>query len=123
MKKRKKSDITELQRIQKLIPESMTKRLLIKRKVSPTIAKVVREAMKSEEMSDEKKEQFQHLIDAGMLDKTEDVENKTAVKEIEKFLEVEIAKSVIAGRLTSPKDEKVLAKYKKICRKLTKRST
>lgn len=123
MKKRKKSDIVELQRIQSTIPDTIKKRIMRKQKVSPTVAWALREAIKSDEMSDKKKEQMQHVIDTGIVDQTEEVENKTAIRELNNYLEQEIAKSVVAGRLSKPKNEKVLAKYKRICRKLSRTNT
>lgn len=120
MKKKKKSDIRELQRIQESIPQELKDNLLRNAKVSPTISRITREAMKSPEMPEEKKQQFQTLLDTGLLDQEEKVENKTTIKKINKYLEGEIAKAVVAGRLSKPKNDKLLDKYKKICRKLSR---
>lgn len=120
MKKMKKSDTSELQRIQETIPEDIKKRLMRSVKITPIISKLAREAVEMKDDSDPNKERIQTLIDAGVFDKKEDVENKTAIAELNKYLETEIAKSVLAGRLSKPKDLKVMDKYKKICRKLSR---
>ena len=113
----------ELQRIQSTIPNSITSRITRKQKVSPTVSWALREVIKQDEMSDKKKEQVQHVIDTGIADQTEEVENKTAIRELNHYLEQEIAKSVVAGRLSKPRNEKVLAKYKRICRRLSRTNT
>jgi uncharacterized membrane-anchored protein YjiN (DUF445 family) len=123
MKKPKKSELAEIQRIQRGIPKELTDNLMRKIKVSPTISKVLREAVQSPEMDDKKREMMQNFIDTGAVDQTEMVENQTTVKKIKEYLDKEFAKSVLAGRLPEPKNEKVLKKYRKICLKLTKKST
>jgi uncharacterized membrane-anchored protein YjiN (DUF445 family) len=123
MKKPKKSELAEIQRIQRGIPKELTDNLMRKIKVSPTISKVLREAVQSPEMDDKKREMMQNFIDTGAVDQTEMVENQTTVKKIKEYLDQEFAKSVLAGRLPEPKNEKVLKKYRKICLKLTKKST
>lgn len=121
--KQKKSDIAELQRIQSLIPNELKSRITRKEKMTPVLSRIAREAVELKSDDDPNKERIQNLIDSGLLDQKEEVENKSTVKKLNKFLEQEIAKSVLAGRLSKPKDEKILNKYKKICRKLSRTNT
>lgn len=113
----KKQHLKELKRIQESIPEKMKSRLLIKRSVAPTVKKVVNLALKDKDITDKQKERLQHLKDTGLFDKKEEVVNKTAQKEIDKYLNEEIAKSIAAGRLPEPKDNSLFNKYLKKCKK------
>lgn len=90
---------------------------MVNKKVTPTISKVVKLALKSEDLDPEKKEQMQALLDSGRLDVTEQETNKKVEKAIDEYVMEEMRKSVLAGRLTAPKNDTLLGKYIKKCRK------
>ena len=101
-----KSDMRELRRIQDSIPEEWKKRLLIKRKVSPNLARDVRKVANHPDLSEEQRRRVKTLIDSGALDQEEEVENKTITKKIAEYIKREQAKSIKAGRLNPQKNEK-----------------
>jgi uncharacterized membrane-anchored protein YjiN (DUF445 family) len=113
----KKKDIKELKRIHDSIPESMRKRLMKKEKVTPTISKVIKMALKDPTMPPERRKEIQDLQDTGKFDQVEEVVNKKVEKEIDAYVLEEMRKSVLAGRLTKPKNDTLLDKYIKKCKK------
>lgn len=113
----KKQVKKELNRIQDSIPADMKKRLIRNQYASPTVRKILRLALKDESVSQEKKDSIQTIIDTGIVDKKEDVINQTAQKEIDNYVDQEIAKSIVAGRLPRPKDNSLFDKYIKKCKK------
>lgn len=112
---------TELIRIQNSIPQKMKDRLIIKRNQLPTVNKVVSLALKDPSISEKQKERLRHIKEAGLLDKKSEEVNQTAQKEIDEYLNEEIAKSIIAGRLPKPKDNTLFDKYIKKCRRKMKK--
>lgn len=112
---------TELIRIQNSIPQKMKDRLIIKRNQLPTVNKVVSLALKDPSISVKQKERLRHIKEAGLLDKKSEEVNQTAQKEIDEYLNEEIAKSIIAGRLPKPKDNTLFDKYIKKCRRKMKK--
>lgn len=119
----KKKEIKELDRIGESIPKELLNRLIVQRYAAPAIRKVVKAALKDDGVSEEKKEQLRNLQSAGYFDKKEDVVNKSAQKEIDAYINEEIAKSVMAGRLPEPKSNTLVAKYIKKCKKKLSRSS
>lgn len=95
-----KEQITkELQEIQRSIPACYLKNVVKKKKLSPTVKKVVSEAVKDESINEEKRKEYQLLLDSGELDREEIVENKSVVKKINAWVEKKIAEAVKDGRL------------------------
>jgi hypothetical protein len=117
-----KKHVAELRRIGESIPKSMQDRLIIKRDQLPTVNKVVSLALHDDNVPEKQKERLRNIKAAGLLNKKVDVVNKTAQKEIDNYLNQEIAKSIAAGRLPKPKDNTLFDKYIKKCRRKAKDS-
>jgi hypothetical protein len=103
-------DYKELKRIQESIPEDLKKRLVIKRVQAPTVNKVVSLALHDDSIPADVKEKLQHLKDLGYFNKKEEVINKSVQKKIDKYVNMEIAKSIQAGRLSKPADNSLFNK-------------
>ena len=99
-------DLKELRRIHDSIPEEWKKRVTVKQKVSPTVEWAVKKAIDSGELTAKKKNQFQNVLDSGVLSQEEDVENTKVTKKIDEYLKREMAKSIRAGRLSKPPKKK-----------------
>jgi hypothetical protein len=109
-----KEQITEeLQKIQQSIPACYLKNVLKNKKLSPTVKKVVSEAVKDESISEEKRREYQLLLDSGDLDKVEVVENKSVVKKINAWVDKKIAEAIKEGRLPSKEELTKLYENKK----------
>jgi predicted urease superfamily metal-dependent hydrolase len=104
-------DLRELKRIHETIPEDLKKRLVIKRAVTPTMAKMLSLAMHQKDIDPERLEKLQTIKDAGILDQKEEVINRSVEKKISKYLDGEIIKSVKAGRLSKPPQKSELSKH------------
>lgn len=104
MKEIHEKDLRELQRIQDSIPKEWKDRLVIKRAVTPTMAKVLSIAMHTKGITEEQKQMYQNIKDSGLLSQTEDVENQSIKKKINKYVSDEIEKSIKAGRLSKRHD-------------------
>lgn len=96
----KDSDLQELKRIQESIPEDLKKRLIMKRMVTPGMAKAVRMALREKNLDEATREKLQHIKDSGIVDQKEDVVNQSVQKKIDRFISQEIEKSIKAGRLS-----------------------
>ena len=105
-----RKDYKELKRIQESIPEDFKKRLIIKRVQAPTVNKIVSLALHDKNTPQELKDQLQHLKDIGYFNKKEEVINKSVQKKIDKYVNMEIAKSIQAGRLSKPADNSLFNK-------------
>jgi hypothetical protein len=93
-------DLAELRRIQESIPKDLQDRLIMKRAVTPTMAKVLSLLLREKGITKERKAQLQAVKDSGLLAQTEDVVNQSVQKQIDKYVTEEIEKSILAGRLT-----------------------
>lgn len=71
--------------------------------LTPTIMKVMEEALKSDNISKEKKEEIQRLTDAGYFKKEKITENPKYVKMINDWTTREIKKAVQKGLLPNKK--------------------
>lgn len=118
----KKRDRKEIERIQSTIPHELLDKLMVTRKVTPTISKVIDMAIKEKSMDDEKREELIALKETGKFDVTEQVVNKTVEKKIDDYVTHEMYKSVRAGRLAPPKNGTLLDKYIKKCKRNIKKS-
>ena len=104
----------ELMRIQQTIPACYLKNVLKNKKLSPTVKKVVSEAVKDESIDESKRKEYQLLLDSGELDKTELIENKSVVKKINAWVDKKIAESIKDGRLPNKEElNKILYENKK----------
>lgn len=103
------------------VPQELKDRLIVKRYSNPTLRKVASIAMKDETVSEEQKQKLQTLKEAGYFDKKEPQVNKSVQDKIDKYINNEIAKSILAGRLPEPKSNTLAAKYVKKCHKAFKK--
>ena len=103
----------ELKKIQESVPRSYYKNLFIKRKISPDVEKAFQLAVKDTSISEEKRRQFQVLLDSGELSREEEVENEIAANKINKWVDKKIAESIKAGRLPDKEELKKLYEDKK----------
>lgn len=88
-----------LKEIQASIPEAWKKTVVVSQKISPTVEKVMLEALKSDTIDGEKKKQIQHVLDSGMISKEVPMENKKVSVQIENFVNRQINKAIKEGRL------------------------
>lgn len=89
----------EIKRIHTLIPQEFLNRVYTEVPISPTIIKVVDEALVDPNFDPEKKESLQALKDAGHFNKKKVTENPEMAKKIDNIFNREMKKSVEAGRL------------------------
>lgn len=98
-----KAIIRELKRISEGIPAELLTGLMEKKKIAPTIKDLITQAIALpdgvHDMTPEKRQRFQNMIAAGVLDREVDVVNPTAEAAIAAYYEAEIALSVKIGRL------------------------
>lgn len=86
------------------VPESLRKSVVSYEKASPTIEMVMEEAMKSGDITQEKKDQIKVLYDAGEFSKMRVKENPKVAKQIDQFVSREINKAVKAGLLPKKRE-------------------
>lgn len=96
----KDKDLKELRRIQDSIPKELSSRLVVKRLVTPTMAKALSLALHDKNLDPKVRERMQNIWDSGVLHQKEDVVNESVQKKIDKYVSSEIEKSIAAGRLT-----------------------
>lgn len=89
----------ELKKIQATIPACYLKNVIKNKPLTPTIKKVLKEAVKDESINEEKRKEYQLLLDSGDLDQQEVVENKSVVKKINAWVDKKIAEAIKEGRL------------------------
>lgn len=100
MKEIKDSDLRELRRIQESIPKEWQDKLIVKRHVTPTMAKALSLFLHRKDLTPEQREQAQAIKDSGILEQKEDVVNQSVQKKIDRYVSEEIEKSIKAGRLS-----------------------
>lgn len=100
MKEIKDSDLKELRRIQESIPKDLLDRLVVKRSVTPTMAKALSLFLHRKDLTPEQREKAQALKDSGILNQKEEVVNQSVQKKIDRYVSEEIEKSIKAGRLS-----------------------
>jgi len=92
-----------LREIYSRVPKEWRNNVVEATPLTPTMAKVVEEALKDPKFPQEKKEQLKVLQDAGYLSKQKYSENPELVKKIDNFVNREIKKAVKEGRLPNKK--------------------
>jgi len=92
-----------LREIYSRVPKEWRNNVVEATPLTPTMAKVVEEALKDSKFPQEKKEQLRVLQDAGYLSKQKYSENPELVKKIDNFVNREIKKAVKEGRLPNKK--------------------
>lgn len=105
MREIKDSDLKELRRIQESIPKDLRDRLIIKRNVTPTMAKALSLFLHRKDLTPEQREKAQAIKDSGILEQKEDVVNQAVQKKIDKYVSGEIERSIKAGRLSKRPNE------------------
>lgn len=103
-----------LKDIQRRIPAGLKQVAVTTQPLSPTIEKVMREALNSDNINPEKKQQIQNILDSGMITRTVPMENARATKMIENFVNREINKAIKDGRLPPKNHIKYLPSMLKI---------
>ncbi len=91
--------VETLKQIQRSIPQAMIDAAVTQKKLTPTIEKVMNEALVTESISEEKKTEIRHLMDVGTFSKEAVLENEKAVKMIDNFVNRAINKAIKEGRL------------------------
>lgn len=109
----KKKHIRVLERIQNNIPMELIENLTFEQEVAPTVKAMVEKAIKDNNIDKKKRDKFRHLLDAGMLDKKEEVVDKKVESKIEEYFKKEIDKAIKRGELPE-KDLNYIKKVKKI---------
>lgn len=97
-----------LQEISSRIPEKLRKALYTEELATPTVKMVMEEALKSDSISPEKKEQIRSLQEAGYFDKKKYAENPKIVGMIDNYMNREFKKAIKDGRLPGKKKLKEL---------------
>lgn len=96
-----KKVLRELRRISEGIPEELLRSMMKKEIIAPTIKQLIEQAIKSgsPEITPEKLQRFQNLLDSGILDREVEVINNDTEKLISQYYDAEIALAVKMGRL------------------------
>lgn len=102
--------IRELKRIQAGAPKMLVQNVVIKQLATPTIKRIAEEALKSEHISEEKKEEIRVLQANGHFDKELFKEDPKIIEQLNNYMAREIKKSVKEGRLPTKKQMKELQK-------------
>lgn len=115
-----------LDRIQASIPEYLTKKVVVRKPVSPEIKWLLEQGVKDEEFSQETREKWQLVLDSGFLDQEIDQEDPDIAEEINAYIELELAKAVFKKEIPKMKGKKVnfesaFRKYNKIKQKNDKK--
>jgi len=92
-----------LREIYSRVPKEWRSNVVEASPLTPTMAKVVGEALKDPNFPQEKKEQLKVLQNEGYLSKEKYTENPELVKKIDNFVNREINKAVKEGRLPNKK--------------------
>lgn len=87
-----------LKEIQASVPKQLRDAALEERKKTPNVEMVMLEAVKTESIPLEKRQQIQNMIDAGMFAKSAIMETKFA-KMVDEHVSREIKKAIKAGKL------------------------
>lgn len=98
--------------IQAGIPRLLLKNAFTEVKVTPTVEFVVRKALESDKISQEKKDKLKVLLDSGEFTKTKMVENPKILKMIDNYVGRQINKAIKEGRLPQRSEIKNLPSIK-----------
>jgi hypothetical protein len=104
----KQSINDELHRITKSVPEALRLNTFKEVEKTPSMKLVFEKALEDPNISDDKKEKIKHLLESGTLSKTKITENAKIAKMRDDWVNREIRKSVLAGRLPTKKKFKEL---------------
>jgi len=96
--------LKELQRIQNSIPKDLTDKLIVRVKPAQEVLDVYKKALLDPDVKEDTKRKIQLILDSGMLEKEEDMVDKSVEAKINAFIDSEIEKAVKRGVL--PKGKK-----------------
>lgn len=88
-----------LKEIQASIPKTLLEGITHQEKLTPTIEKVIDEALISPDISEEKKQQLQHLKDAGDFSKEKWREDPKRTKMVDNYVSRKINEAIRKGLL------------------------
>lgn len=103
-----------LREIQREIHHDLLKAAVISKKATPTVEKVLREAVKSKTIDPEKRQQIQNLLDTGDYSREKPQEVAKYTKLIDQFVNRKIREAIKAGRLPPKSHIKFLPSIMKI---------
>lgn len=103
-----------LKGIQASIPKNLLAHTLEVKKMYPDVEKVMLEAVQTESIPLEKRQQIQNMIDTGMFSKTKIQENTQISKMVDEYVAREIKKAQKAGKLPPKSKMKYLPSLMKI---------
>jgi len=103
-----------LRGIQASIPKHLLSAALEVKKISPEVEMVMLEAVKTESIAPEKRQQIQNMLDLGMFSKTKVKENLKYTKMIDEYVTREIKKAQREGKLPPKSKMKYLPSLMKI---------
>lgn len=111
-----------LSEIQGRVPLAWKKMAFTESKLTPNIEFVAEEALKSDTVSEAKKEQIRTLQATGEFSKMKVTENHKVTKQIDEFVEREIKKEIKAGRLPPRNQIRNLPHIKEMHAKINRQS-
>ena len=88
-----------LQEIQASIPAGLLKYALSEKKLTPTIEFVLKKALESDQISEEKKALLRAQLESGEFSRMTPAENPKYTKQIDNYVNREINKAIKSGRL------------------------
>ena len=104
----KQSISDELNRITKSVPEALRLNTFKEVEKTPAMKLVFEKALEDPNIPEDKKKKIRNLLDSGKLSKTKIIENQKIAKMRDDWVNREIKKSVLAGRLPTKKKFKEL---------------
>lgn len=111
----KKNVVKYLRNLGGEIPKEIKDNLYKEEYVAPAIIQVVEAALADPNIPDEKKKQYQALLDSGKITVKQQVVDEVVAKKAEKWMEKRIKADIKAGILPDPrKDEKLRDYIKKV---------
>lgn len=113
----------ELKKIQADAPQMLVKHVVLREMATPTIKKIALEALKSETIPQEKKDEIQVLLDNGHFDKEIFREDPKIAEQLNNYMKRAINKAVKEGRLPTKKQMKELQPLWQEQRKTTSESS
>jgi hypothetical protein len=105
------------------IPQHLKERLMKKEPLTPVMKEIMLKGIQDESIDPKKRERWQHIIDAGYMDKEEEVVDEEVEKEIEEFISKEVERAKKLGKLPKRINKKYGIKAKRDARKNDKPST
>tara|TARA_R100000789_G_scaffold98868_1_gene103751 strand:+ start:318 stop:722 length:405 start_codon:yes stop_codon:yes gene_type:complete len=109
----KKKHLKVLEDISKNAPKEWLSKLTKMKKTTPTVERVVNLALKSDDVSPEKKAEIQRLKDRGTFSKKAEEVVPKYEKKLDTYYDEEVKRAIKEGRLPHPKEDAFLKKLRK----------